>query len=335
MPNKTIVILGPTCTGKTSLAVKLSKLFNGAIISADSRQVVRLMDIGTGKIPAGEINRRVERREDKWIVDEVDIFGYDLVNPDDYFSAYDFVKYYQKTIPRIQGDEAKKSLDGRNIFLVGGTGFYIDAVTGKTSLAEISPNMELRKSLENLSTEELADKLRRLDESAYKTIDTKNPARLVRAIEKIIQVGGVIASDRRERGDLDEIASPPTADLVPPNDIVTIVGLTADREVLYSQSDKWVDGVFTEKLFEEIKLIQARFPESHRLNGLIYGSAVDYLAGKTPLEEAKQQAKFAMHAYIRRQQTWFKRNPQIKWFNILHPNFDADITSIVESELHG
>lgn len=328
MPNKTIIILGPTCTGKTSLAVKLSKLFNGAIISADSRQVVKLMDIGTGKIPAGEINRRVERREDKWIVDEVDIFGYDLVNPDDYFSAYDFVKYYQKIFPRV-------SHDGKNVFLVGGTGFYIDAVTGRTPLAEISPNMELRKSLEKLSTEELAEKLFVLDELTYKTIDTKNPARLVRAIEKATQMNSVIASDRRERGDLDEIASPPMADLVPPNDIVTIVGLTADREVLYSQSDKWVDTIFNEKLFEEVQLIQTRFPESHRLKGLIYTSAVDYLAGKTPLEEAKQQAKFAMHAYIRRQQTWFKRNSEIEWFNILHPNFDADITSIVESSLDG
>jgi len=318
MLNKTIVILGPTCTGKTSLALNLCQRFDGAIISADSRQVVRLMDIGTGKVPAGENDRRLEKRDDKWIMDGVNIFGYNLVNPDDYFSAYGFVKYCQEIFPRAWDDGAKKSHDGKNVFLVGGTGFYIDAVTGRTPLESIGPNMELRKSLEKLSTEELAKKLRELDESTYKTIDTKNPVRLIRAIEKVSRRGSRL--------------SPPAPRIaVEP----TLIGLTAEREVLYSRADTWVDTIFNEKLFEEVKLIQARFPKSHRLNGLIYKSAVDYLNGVTDLGASKQKAKYAMHAYIRRQQTWFKRNPEIKWFDITQKNFDADITSIVESSVDG
>lgn len=333
MLNKTIVILGPTCTGKTSLALNLCQRFDGAIISADSRQVVRLMDIGTGKVPAGENDRRLEKLEDKWVVDGVDIFGYDLVNPDEYFSAYDFVKYFQSRHNELTRLSAT--------FLVGGTGFYIDAVTGRTTLAEISPNMELRKSLEKLSTEELAKKLFQLDESLYKSIDTKNPARLVRAIEKATPglLHCVRNDDRNDDGPSSRVPMPWRSEIAsrlamtPPDPV--FIGLTAEREILYSRADKWVDTIFNEKLFEEIKLIQTRFPKSHRLNGLIYKSAIDYLNGVTVLEDAKQKAKFAMHAYIRRQQTWFKRNNEIKWLDISDKNFDSKANSIVESSVDG
>ena len=327
MENKAIIILGPTCTGKTSLAINLSKRFNGAILSADSRQVVRYMDIGTGKIPAEETNRHVEKLDDRWIVDGVNIFGYDLVNPDEYFSAYDFVEYCQKVFPAV-------SRDGKNIFLVGGTGFYIDAVTGKTSLDGVGPNVELRKSLGKLSTDELAEKLRRLDESAYKTIDTKNPARLLRAVEKAMAGHAGSHSPRRNGQEIGTHSEETVAPAV-------IIGLTAEREILYNRADTWVDTIFNEKLFEEVKLIQTRFPKSHRLNGLIYKSAANYLNSVADLSESKQRAKFDMHAYIRRQQTWFKRNDEIKWLNICDKNFDSKATSIVlslingESELNG
>ena len=189
--SKVAVILGPTCTGKTLLAIDLCKRFNGAVISADSRQVACYMDIGTGKIPAGESDRGINRRDGRWTVDGIDIFGYDLVNPDEYFSAYDFVNYCRKTILRILNEPVKSPFKEKIIFIVGGTGFYIDAVTGRTALAGVSPDTELRQSLESLSTEELAEKLLGLDESVYKTVDIKNPARLVRAIEKASQFYGV------------------------------------------------------------------------------------------------------------------------------------------------
>lgn len=310
MQSKVVIILGPTCTGKTSLGLKLCQLFNGAIISADSRQVVRYMDIGTGKIPAGENNRQLKKREDRWVVDGVDIFGYDLVNPDEYFSAYDFVNYCQSIFSQIRHDAT---------FLVGGTGFYIDAITGRASLEGIGPNIELRKSLEKLSVEELGKKLLELDESAYKGIDTKNPARLVRAIEKVVQL---TTSDKVNK-------------VAPIVEKVAYIGLSVEREILYQRADKWVDSIFNEKLFEEVKLIQTRFPKSHRLNGLIYKSTVDYLNGVTDIKETVERAKFDMHAYIRRQQTWFKRNAEIKWLDICDKNFDSGAISIVESELNG
>jgi tRNA dimethylallyltransferase len=113
------------------------------------------------------------------------------------------------------------------------------------------------------------------------------------------------------------------------------LGLTADREILYSRADRWVDIIFNEQFFEEVKGILKQFPKSHRLTGLVYKSAIQYLAGALPLEEAKQRVKFDTHAYIRRQQTWFKRNASISWLNIDAKNFDSTAISIVQSELHG
>jgi tRNA dimethylallyltransferase len=176
--------------------------------------------------------------------------------------------------------------------------------------------MDLRESLEKLSTEELGKKLLELNEAAYKLIDTKNPARLVRAIEKASQVTQI--PQRFENAEE-----------------FVILGLTAERELLYQRADTWVDSIFNEKLFEEMKTLQERFPKSHRLTGLIYKSAVDYLSGVAVLDEVKQRAKFDTHAYIRRQQTWFKRNDTIKWLDTSDKNFDSKAISIVESELNG
>jgi tRNA dimethylallyltransferase len=113
------------------------------------------------------------------------------------------------------------------------------------------------------------------------------------------------------------------------------IGLTAGRDVLYGRADKWVDSVFNDKLFNEVELIIKRFPKSHRLRGLVYKSVSDFLKGSIGLEEAVQRVKFDLHSYIRRQQTWFKRNPEIKWLDISKENFDSKIQSIVESVLNG
>ncbi len=309
MVTKLLIILGPTCTGKTSLALKLCARFNGAIVSADSRQVVRYMDLGTGKVPVDALDQQIEKRTDRWLMNGIDIYGYDLVNPDDYFSAFDFADYCGKLFPAI-------SRSNKNIFIVGGTGFYIDALTGRMPLAGIGPDMKLRGELEKLSLEDLATKLLELDEPAYQKIDRKNPARLIRAIERSTQVDSL-------------------AKTIPVVRDAVFVGLTADREILYSRADRWVAEIFGEQLFAEVKQIQTQFPKSLRLNGLIYKSVVDYLTGAATLEEAKQRAKFDMHAYIRRQQTWFKRTPGIAWFDISQKNFDAGVSSLVESELHG
>lgn len=320
MGNSLAIIVGPTCTGKTSLAIKLAKSFNGSIISADSRQVVRHMDIGTGKVPIGAEAFDFKNSGDRWVINGVDVFGYDLVNPNEYFSAYDFVNYCGEIFPRV-------SREGKQALLVGGTGLYIDVVTGRVPLEGIGPDPELRKSLELLSTDMLAEKLHQIDEVTFKNIDIKNPARLVRAIEKAVQRNRVpqrFEESGVAAGPRDENAAVPV-----------LIGLTTHREILYDRADSWIDSIFGESLFDEVKMLQQRFPKSHRLTGIIYSSVVDYLAGKVTLDESKQLVKFAMHAYIRRQQTWFKRNPDIKWFDIMDKDFDSQVSSIVQSLANG
>lgn len=308
---KQIVIVGPTCTGKTSLAINLSKLFEASIVSADSRQVVRYMDFGTGKFPVSLAGRQAIRNEGYWTINDVNIYGYDLIDPDEYFSAYDFLEYCKKVVPRI-------SREGKNVFLVGGTGFYLDVVTGKSQIAQVSPDRLLRTELEKLTTKELNEKLKALDNLAYEAIDKNNPVRLIRAIE--------LASRAKTPDDLERtvLISKPF-----------YIGLTANRDFLYDRADRWIDEIFTDKLFREVELIKARFPKSSRLAGLIYKSAEDCMIGTLKFENAKQRAKFDVHAYIRRQQTWFNSNKEITWFDISKKNFDADIESIVESSLNG
>lgn len=309
MSTNNFVILGPTCTGKTSLGLKLCQKFNGAIISADSRQAVRYMDVGTGKLPVSNATSEILRTEDRWVLGGVDVYGYDLVDPDQYFSAYDFVGYCQKTFPRVP-------LNGKNMFVVGGTGFYIDALAGNTPLAGVAPDLGLRNYLETLNLEQLDQKLLEVNPEAYQKLDLKNPARVIRAIEKSLT---------------SEISQEKSSLLTAP----IYIGLTGDRKILYERADAWVDAIFDPRLFDEVVNIQQQFPKSHRLTGLIYKSAVSYLSNQATLEEASQRAKFDMHAYIRRQQTWFKRDPNIIWFDISQPNFDDRVVSLVESNLHG
>lgn len=306
---KTFIILGPTCAGKTSLGVKLCREFNGLIISADSRQVVRCMDIGTGKVPALGLPADITRLRDRWVLSGVDIYGYDLVDPNEYFSAYDFLGFCKKILLRA-------FLDGRNVFVVGGTGLYIDTLAGRVPLAGVGPNMALRRNAKSLSVDELGARLLKLSSEVYKKIDVKNPVRIIRAIEKL---------------SVKDVSEEKASLLKDP----IFVGLTSDREVLYARADAWIDSIFKDELFNEVAFIESRFPNSHRLKGLIYKSVVSYLSRATSLEESKQQAKYDTHAYIRRQLTWFRRNSDINWFDISAKNFDDQVLSLVKSEING
>ncbi len=189
--NKLITICGPTCSGKTSLAIKLCNEFNGETVSADSRQVYKYMDIGTGKLPLKyQISKSLPSRqagkcqniEDNyntdslWCVEGVNVHGYDLVEPNERFSAGDFKEYAQNKFQELWG-QAKLP------FLVGGTGFYISAALGEIELSGVPANPELRKKLNNLETEELTEILEELDQNRLKEIDKNNPRRLIRAIE--------------------------------------------------------------------------------------------------------------------------------------------------------
>ena len=166
---KIIVILGPTASGKSALAVKIAKKINGEIISADSRQVYKGLDIGTGKITRKEMGG-------------VPHYCLDVVSPKKIFTVADFKKCAEKAIEKIF---AKNKIP----IIVGGTGLYIQAVVDNIVLPEVKPNWRLRKELEKKTTEEMFKMLKKLDPERAKNIDAKNPRRLIRAIEITKEIG--------------------------------------------------------------------------------------------------------------------------------------------------
>lgn len=307
MSKNIYVILGPTSTGKTSLALDLCEKFDGEIISADSRQVVKYMDIGTGKAPIGK-NIKVEKNENFWKLDGRNVWGYDLFSPADYFSGYDFAKFGLKKAREL----AKK---GKTVFLVGGTGFYIDLFTGRSKPSSKKPDFDLRNELEKLDLPQLQEKLMSLNKDDYLQVDKNNPTRLIRAIEKHL--------------------SQKKADPLPYLTDVKYIywGLKAKNQFLYSKADNWLEKIWDEGLVDEVKkLLDMGFGTSPKLKGLIYKSVVSFLGNELSEEEAKQRAKYDLHAYIRRQLTYFKKNKEITWFDISKNNL-SELTKLLEDKI--
>lgn len=292
MKRTVFVIVGPTSSGKTSLALELCKKYNGEIISADSRQIYKFMDIGTGKIPVTG-QHGITRNPEYWTVDGVKIWGYDLATPDQSFTAFDYVTYATQKLTELLNEN-------KTVFIVGGTGLYIDILTKRMPLNSTEPDLELRVELENKSLEDLQVQLNVLNPLAYTKVDIQNPIRLIRAIEKELLI------------------DKPIKHIEFPQDVnYVFLGLKADNAFLYNRADLWVDEIWHNGFIKEVQdLIDLGYAKSPKLGGLIYTSALDFILGKTTEEFAIQRAKFDIHAYIRRQLTWFKRNTEINWFDI-------------------
>src|SRR3989344_280746 len=245
--NKVYVVLGPTCSGKTSVALDLCRSMDGEIVSADSRQIYKYMNIGTGKFPFGEHNVNIK------------IWGYDLVVPGKYFSVVDYFNFASKKI-----EEIIKS--GKKVFVVGGTGFYIDVLTRRQEITGYVPNFVLREQLENKSVEELLSYLKSINSNRTLNIDTKNKVRLIRAIEKEL-------TKKNNGTSLVNLLN---------NVSFKFIGLQSDRSFLYNKVDGWVDWIWENGLIEEVKgLINNGYKETHQMKGLIYKDAVDFLDKKT------------------------------------------------------
>lgn len=306
--NKLIVLVGPTSSGKTSLAVELCKQLDREIISADSRQIYKEMDIGTGKVPVNS-NSVVEKKEDHWILDDVVTWGYDLVNLNDYFTAYDYALW---AISKVKEAEQSKLP-----ILVGGTGFYVDVITGRKTVAGAKPDHKLRESLETTPTKNLVTWLTSLNPKVSERIDLSNRVRVIRALEV-------------------ELAKEKNSTPLPrlKNTEFIQIGLTAPNKFLYERVDKWLDIIWQNGLIEETKYLMQKYPNSRLLHGLVYKSAVSFINGETE-EEAIQRAKFDLHSYIRRQLTWFRANKDINWFDITDPSFGKKVSYHVESKLDG
>lgn len=313
MKNKIYVILGPTCSGKTSLSLNICKELNGEIISADSRQIYKFMDVGTGKVSVGGRNsaEKVKRCDSVWNINGINVWGYDLITPDKYFSSFDFGVFALPKIAEILSKDKK-------VFITGGTGFYIDTLTGRVKPSFVEPNFELRQNLSGLSADELGEKLKILDRCAYDKIDKKNTVRLVRAIEKSL----VKASMRNT-------AVEKTLQYIKNVEFIHI-GLRASREYLYKRADSWVENIWKDGLIGETEgLINMGYKDSSKMNGLIYKTVLEFLEGILSAEKAIERIKFDMHSYIRRQQTYFKKNNDVVWFDIDKESFKENIYNFI------
>jgi len=308
---KLLVIVGPTGTGKTSLALKLAKTLNGEIVSADSRQVYTGMDIGTGKeIPNQEL--KIKKEKSRWLVNDIPLHLYDVVSPDQKFSLAD---YQQLALEAIR-DIHKR---GKLPILVGGTGLYIQAVTEGLKIPKVPPNEKLREKFERENLDVLLEDLKKVDPKTYDKIDKNNPRRVIRALEVYYETGQPL-SELREKFKIDL-------------DVLKI-GLTGNREELYPKIDERIEDWFKTGFIDEVEALAKKYPHDlASLTSLGYRQVNMYLEKKLSLEEAKQRMKFDHHSYIRRQMTWFKRDRSINWFDFNLENLDSHVQELVKEWL--
>jgi len=279
LTNKLIVILGPTAAGKSDLAIKLAKRFNGEIVSADSRQIYQEMDIGTAKPTKEQISGVTHHL-------------INIIKPNQEFTSAQYKKLAIKTIKDIQ-------IRDRFPFLVGGTGLYIQAVVDNLQIPRVKPNKKMRGRLEKLTNQQLFNQLKKLDPAITKAIDYHNKRRLIRALEVCLLTKKPF-SKQREKGQ-------------PLFDVLEI-GLKLDKETLNKKIDRRVEKMIQAGLVEEVKKLAAKYSfQLPAMSGIGYQEIGNYLQGKISLAKAKELIKQRTGQYARRQLTWFKRDKRIYW----------------------
>jgi len=296
-----IAIVGPTAVGKSRLAIDLARAFNGEIVSADSRQVYRYLNIGTAKSPPKELAL-------------VKHHLINVINPDDDYSLAQYQEMAKEAIDDIQQR-------GKLPLLVGGSGLYVWAVLEGWNIPRVPPNFELRQSLEETVARDGADglyrELTRIDPEAAARIDKRNIRRLIRAIEVIRGTGEAFSKLQGKR---------------PPSYPSLMIGLTAERAELYRRIDLRVDKMIETGLVDEVRSLMDRGYglELPAMSGIGYRHIVRHIRRELDIKTAVQQIKFENHRFLRRQQNWFKaRDSRIHWFDITDAKMEGQVTALV------
>lgn len=304
-PRKLLIILGPTACGKTGLSIEIAKRFRGEIISGDSMQVYRGMDIGTAKILP---------EEKQGIPHHL----LDILDPRDAFSVADFRSLAESAIRQIEAA-------GNLPMVVGGTGLYIDSLLYPYNFAEdMVAQPELRQRLQteylSLGGEELHRRLAEQDPEAAAKIHPNDGHRLVRALEVLELTGEPIS-----RRQLDKSRSSPYKAI--------LVGLHMERELLYARIGQRVEQMLEQGLLEEVSrlLREGVPPEANSMQGIGYRQLVACLQGECSLEDAVELIKRDTRRFAKRQITWFKRHPEIAWFDVGHYREVGDLVDCVSA----
>ena len=284
---KVIVICGPTASGKTALSIELAKKINGEIISSDSMQIYKDMDIGTAK-PTKEETQGIKH------------YLIDFVSPDERYSVANFKKDAKQALKEI----IKK---GKTPIVVGGTGLYVDSLIYEIDYNDIEIDEQYRKQLEEVAKKDGLDKLyeeaKQIDPEAVSKISKNDQKRIIRILEIYHSTG----KTKTEQ----EAASRKEAEYD-----YKVFAINWERSMLYERINKRVDIMIEQGLIEEVKSIKEKynkFPTA--MQGLGYKEVVDYLDGKYSKEEMIEKIKMETRRYAKRQLTWFRKNKQTIWLD--------------------
>lgn len=288
--NNLVIISGPTAVGKTSLSIKLAKEINGSIISADSMQVYKHMNIGSAKITKEEM-------------DGVKHYLIDILEPENEFNIVTFQKYAKDAIDTI-------SAEGKTPIIVGGTGFYIQALLYNIEFSEESSEdsdyrNELTKMANDNGNEYIHELLKQVDLESYNTIHANDTKRVIRALEYYKQTGEKISEHNKIQ---QQKTSPYNFKYFVIND---------NRDLLYENINKRVDMMIDNGLIDEVKKLKERGLSINNISmqGLGYKEILSYLNGEISLEDAIYMIKRDTRHFAKRQITWFKREDDVIWIN--------------------
>jgi tRNA dimethylallyltransferase len=307
---KVAVLMGPTAVGKTELSIWLAKLLNAEIISGDSMQIYKEMDIGTAKISKEEM-------------DDVPHHLIDIKDPHESFSAAEFQKLVHEKILKIHQR-------GKLPMIVGGTGLYIQSVLYDYQFSEAAEDPEFRKQMEQLTIEKgvqhVYDRLLEVDPLVAQGIHPNNVRRVIRALE-VQHVTGKTMSNHQE------------VQIPEPLYDHALIGLTMDRDLLYSRINQRVDGMIKDGLINEVQtLFENGIRHTQSMQAIGYKEIVAYLEGEWTREEAIEALKQNSRRYAKRQLTWFRNKLNVEWFDMTSlenkkQNFDR-IYDYVAGKLH-
>ena len=285
-----VVIVGPTASGKTELSIELAKQINGEIISGDSMQVYKQMDIGTAKVTNEEM-------------DGIPHYMIDILNPDDSFSVYDFKLRAQALIEDITSR-------GKIPIIAGGTGLYIQSLIydypfdDETVSKEVEQKTQLQlQKLEPLTNQEVHDYLATFDPQSAKDIHPNNRKRVLRAIEYYLNTKKLISSRKKVQQFTE-------------NYDTLLIGIEMSRKTLYSRINKRVDIMLGHGLFNEVQhLVEQGFEASQSMQAIGYKELVPVIKGNISMENAVEKLKQHSRQYAKRQLTWFKNKMNVHWLN--------------------
>ncbi|AJI30777.1 tRNA dimethylallyltransferase [Bacillus cereus E33L] len=285
---KVAVIIGPTAVGKTKLSIDLAKALNGEIISGDSMQIYRTMDIGTAKVTKEEM-------------DGIPHYMVDIKNPEESFSVAEFQERVRKHIREI-------TERGKLPIIVGGTGLYIQSVLFDYQFTDDAGDAIYREQMEKLALERGVEyvhkKLQEVDPESAERIHANNVRRVIRALE-IFHTSGEKMSDQLEKQENELLYD------------VSLIGLTMDREMLYDRINLRVDIMMDQGLLEEVEGLYNRgIRDCQSIQAIGYKEIYDYFEDRVSLEEAVSQLKTNSRRYAKRQLTWFRNKMDVTWFDV-------------------